>query len=710
MITKRTLFILTFLVFSFGAFAQIQFEKHQIGTSTTPFDVFIVDLDKDGRQDILTASNSNGGEIRWWRNNANQNFTQQAIATQITNPRSVRAGDIDLDGDIDIIAAILRRDEIYWWENDGSNNFTLHVLSDDFKGAHTVELCDLDLDGDIDVLCSGFDNSAAMSDVAWWENDGDQNWTKHIVSSRFNQSPFVFGADLDNDGDVDLAACGEVNGEIYWWENDGNMGWTEKLIDNAITMIHTILPRDFDKDGDLDILAHACVSGLQAWYENDGLGNYTKHAMENLGGAIWLEQADFDLDGDNDLIGTGMGAPSLICYENNGNQQLTGQWADGGLTSGFALNVADMDGDHDMDVVAIGYNSNSLAWWENISTKALALNGPKWLSRNPEDESIFISNEEVGDIAKAEASGFDHIIRNDFPVCTSTCVINDILWVNVATEIIGLDPKTGAKLNSFRLGAQFLAGLTTDNQGFLFATDPASGNIFKINPADGTIITHTTGLIFPQDIIYDSHLEKLLVLDGDGDIVIKVIDPSTGAISSEIETLIKSGGTIISDGNGNHYISSPDENAIYALTNSLSDEPVIYFEGLNQPHGMIYFADSQELLVANTGENNLQIIEAHASALNNEFSLNQTLQIFPNPFIDQLEFILPESSGKDADLMITSSTGKLVWKDNLDNNNSRTSYKLSLSKAGINKLPDGTYFLTWTDGSKRISKSILKIK
>jgi len=61
-------------------------------------------------------------------------------------------------------------------------------------------------------------------------------------------------------------------------------------------------------------------------------------------------------------------------------------------------------------------------------------------------------------------------------------------------------------------------------------------------------------------------------------------------------------------------------------------------------------------------------------------------------------------------LMITSSTGKLVWKDNLDNNNSRTSYKLSLSKAGINKLPDGTYFLTWTDGSKRISKSILKIK
>jgi len=657
--TKQVLILLIILFISCGIQAQIQFEKHAIGATNTPFDVFVVDLDLDGAQDILTCSNSNGGEIRWWRNTGNMNFAQQAIGTNLTSPRSVRAGDIDQDGDIDIIAAIYQANQILWWENDGSCQFTLHTLAENFSGSHTVELCDLDQDGDIDVLCCEFDNTAAMSDVAWWENDGDQNWTKHVVSSRFQQATFVYGADLDNDGDNDLLACGELNGEIVWWENDGNMQWTEKIIDNAIPKIHTILPRDFDKDGDLDILAHACMSSKQAWYENDGSGVYTKHPMENLDGAIWLEQGDFDLDGDNDLIGTGMGAPSLICYENNGFQELTGHWVEGGLTSGFALNVADMDGDNDLDVVAVGYNSNSLAWWENISPKSLAFNAPKWLTKDQSDGTLYVSNEEAGDIARSDASGNKCIIRNDFPVCTSSRLVNDVLWVNVATELIGLDPQTGIKMNSYRLGAQFLNGLAADDQGFLYASDPPSGTIFKVNPIDGSTINFASGLDYPQHMFYNSQMQKLIVLDGEEDITLKVFDPATGDISTQVETSIKSGGAIVSDGIGNHYISSPAENVIYALTNFLADEPVIYADGLNQPHGMVFLSEDQELLIANTGDNTLQVISATATGVQFWPDENQFM-VYPNPATDKIIIALPLIHEK-LKISLLDMMGKIIW-------------------------------------------------
>jgi len=43
-------------------------------------------------------------------------------------------------------------DLLMWWENDGTENFTQHILSDTCEFAGTVWAEDIDLDGDVDVL------------------------------------------------------------------------------------------------------------------------------------------------------------------------------------------------------------------------------------------------------------------------------------------------------------------------------------------------------------------------------------------------------------------------------------------------------------------------------------------------------------------------------------------------------------------------------
>ena len=49
-------------------------------------------------------------------------------------------------------------------------------------------LLDLDNDGDIDVLsASEYDNK-----IAWYENDGNENFTQHIISQQYIMCPISF--------------------------------------------------------------------------------------------------------------------------------------------------------------------------------------------------------------------------------------------------------------------------------------------------------------------------------------------------------------------------------------------------------------------------------------------------------------------------------------------------------------------------------------
>lgn len=57
-------------------------------------------------------------------------------------------------------------DKISWYENDGSQNFTEHIITQNAIGVVSVFAIDLDGDTDIDVLSASFDDSK----IAWYEN------------------------------------------------------------------------------------------------------------------------------------------------------------------------------------------------------------------------------------------------------------------------------------------------------------------------------------------------------------------------------------------------------------------------------------------------------------------------------------------------------------------------------------------------------------
>jgi myo-inositol-hexaphosphate 3-phosphohydrolase len=74
--------------------------------------------------------------------------------------------------------------------------------------------------------------------IAWYENDGNEGFAEHAISTTADEAYCVFAADVDGDGDTDVLSSSMGDNTIAWYENDGTPGglgdWSEHIIDGAI--------------------------------------------------------------------------------------------------------------------------------------------------------------------------------------------------------------------------------------------------------------------------------------------------------------------------------------------------------------------------------------------------------------------------------------------------------------------------------------------
>jgi len=145
-------------------------------------------------------------------------FSYQAISAD--GARSVYAVDVDGDEDIDVLSASLNDSKIAWYENDGNENFTPHTITTDAFGAWSVYSVDVDGDGDMDVLSASLNDSK----IAWYENDGNENFNPHTITTSADGAVSVYAVDIDGDGDMDVLSASQLDDKIAWYENLSPVG------------------------------------------------------------------------------------------------------------------------------------------------------------------------------------------------------------------------------------------------------------------------------------------------------------------------------------------------------------------------------------------------------------------------------------------------------------------------------------------------------
>ncbi|GAB5519163.1 MAG: hypothetical protein RhofKO_14140 [Rhodothermales bacterium] len=305
-------------------------------------------------------------------------FNAHVVADTADGATAVQGGDIDGDGDTDIVASSFNDDTIAWYENDGSETFTKRTISTTADGARSVHVVDVDGDGDLDVI-SG---SELDDTVAWYENDGSGGFTTHDISLTANAVWWVTAADMDGDGDIDVLAAIVSGDTIYWYENDGSENFTERIVSDDSTDPRSIQAVDLDGDGDLDVVAAGSPSSVTGtdlrlhtvtWYENDGSESFTKRTVASSVIGAWAAYtADVDGDGDLDIAVASRISSSLRWYKNNGYESFTERSITSSTDDLRSVYAADVDGDGDQDLLTAGRRFDAVTWWVNDGSGVFA--------------------------------------------------------------------------------------------------------------------------------------------------------------------------------------------------------------------------------------------------------------------------------------------------------------------------------------------------
>jgi FG-GAP-like repeat len=219
------------------------------------------DLDNDGDTDILVARKGEG--ISWFEKDEDSGLfkPQQVISTAISSDLIISTGDIDGDGFVDILLAARNDDKIAWYRNQLGEPGALadfssqQVIEININDAWDAIATDIDGDGDQDVVSASEDDNT----IAWYENtDGLGTFgAKQIVTNEAAGATVVRSADIDNDGDMDLAWVTHWDQDLKWSENlDGQGAFgNPRVIATATVEIDKFYLRDLDGDGDIDAIS-----------------------------------------------------------------------------------------------------------------------------------------------------------------------------------------------------------------------------------------------------------------------------------------------------------------------------------------------------------------------------------------------------------------------------------------------------------------------
>ena len=321
------------------------------------------DVDGDGDCDIVFGTNA---QDRLYSNDGTGRFADTTAArmpVDESDTRDLVLGDVDGDGDPDLVLATRGssgRRQTGLYLNDGAGTFrnaNSQMPADD-SNSYAIALGDVDGDGDMDVVLgnSGQQNQLYLNDGAGTFTDvtatrmpADSDWTTDLALG-----------DVDGDGDPDLVLATAQGQQNRLYLNDGAGTFSDVTaarlpVDSNYTAVVAL--GDVDGDGDSDLVFGNFYQ--DRLYLNDGAGSFTdvtaaRMPADNTQTAD-IALVDFDGDGDPDLIlATGNGTRGQNRYlRNDGSGRFTAATTllpvDNDLTSGLA--ASDLDGDGDPDLV-----------------------------------------------------------------------------------------------------------------------------------------------------------------------------------------------------------------------------------------------------------------------------------------------------------------------------------------------------------------------
>lgn len=226
-----------------GSPTEPRFELEVVDPRPGAIHVPVVDLNRDGKPDFVALISQEFEVIEAFLNRGDGTFQKQRIdgpQDPAFGSSGIQLGDLDGDGDLDVLSTngdmfdsflIKPYHGIRWLENRGQYPFVPHHLTA-MPGVHRALAGDLDRDGDLDIVACSLlpgtprdsESGQQLESVIWLEQTAPGQFVRHAIETGNCIHAALELVDLDEDGDLDIVAgafrdraAGNQSAVAIWW-------------------------------------------------------------------------------------------------------------------------------------------------------------------------------------------------------------------------------------------------------------------------------------------------------------------------------------------------------------------------------------------------------------------------------------------------------------------------------------------------------------
>jgi hypothetical protein len=335
-------------------------------TGSNPWAVVTGDFNNDGNLDFA-ATNYTSDNVSIRLGAGDGSFSSPAVAevTGMTRPTGLAVGDVNADGNLDLVTANYYYSEVSVLLGNGSGAFSVNTFGGMGCTPEGVALGDLNRDGRLDLLVAN--NSCSQVTAALGDGAGGFTATATVAVGSYPNG--ICTADFNNDNILDLAVAN--NGATYvsvaLGTGSGSFGAASNVaIGNSP---YGVTAGDVNADGNLDLLVANSGSASASVRLGTGSGTFSGSLNLTAGATCTgVSLADLDSDGDLDLLAANKGSNTLSVFL---NQQLAPTITGISPMSGPIGRVVTVTGTNFTGTTAVAFNGTAASSYTLVSATSL---------------------------------------------------------------------------------------------------------------------------------------------------------------------------------------------------------------------------------------------------------------------------------------------------------------------------------------------------